>query len=138
MSKRCSPRSRSARVIANGKSAEICPLTRPVYRRSSSLRWPRAAVPSTSGRAELPSAYKSLARYGRNRGLSCMSCRQAANVTAVRNNARPAASVLLLLIDVDHLAGAEAREKRAGAARVELRVARLDDEEKTVGAGMLG
>src|SRR5450759_3125955 len=49
----------------------------PVYNNVSSLRWPRATVPSVMGRAERPSAKKSLGRRGTYFGWSCMSWRQA-------------------------------------------------------------
>src|SRR5450759_1235377 len=54
----------------------------PVYNNVSSLRWPRATVPSMMGRAERPSAKKSLGRRGMYFGWSCMSWRQADSRTS--------------------------------------------------------
>src|ERR1035441_7686143 len=78
MLKRCSPRRISALVTGMGNSFESLPSAPlPVVSSVSSLRWPRATVPSVMGRAERPSAKKSLGRSGMYFGWSCMSWRQA-------------------------------------------------------------
>src|ERR1022692_1943307 len=76
MLKRCSPRRISALVTGMGKSFDSLPSAPlPVASSVSSLRWPRATVPSVMGRAERPSAKKSLGRKGMYFGWSCMSWR---------------------------------------------------------------
>src|ERR1017187_9688434 len=78
MLKRCSPRRISALVTGMGNSFDSLPSAPlPVVSSVSSLRWPRATVPSVMGRAERPSAKKSLGRSGTYFGWSCMSWRQA-------------------------------------------------------------
>src|ERR1019366_3245140 len=78
MLKRCSPRRISALVTGMGNSFDSLPSAPlPVLSKVSSLRCPRATVPSAMGRAERPSAKKSLGRSGMYFGWSCMSWRQA-------------------------------------------------------------
>src|ERR1017187_728631 len=88
MLKRCSPRRISALVTGMGNSFDSLPSAPlPVVSSVSSLRWPRATVPSVMGRAERPSVKKSLGRRGMYFGWSCMSWRQAAS----RRNGRTSA-----------------------------------------------
>jgi hypothetical protein len=59
----------------------------PVFNNVSSLRWPRATVPSVMGRAERPSAKNSLGRSGMYFGWSCMSWRQADSIATDNTSA---------------------------------------------------
>src|SRR5450631_3217462 len=89
MLKRCSPRRISALVTGMGNSFDSLPSAPlPVVSSVSSLRWPRATVPSVMGRAERPSAKKSLGRRGMYFGWSCMSWRQADSRRSERTRAQ--------------------------------------------------
>src|ERR1035438_8173304 len=89
MLKRCSPRRISALVTGMGNSFDSLPSAPlPVASSVSSLRWPRATVPSAMGRAERPSVKKSLGRSGMYFGWSCMSWRQADSRRSERTSAQ--------------------------------------------------
>src|SRR6185436_2166181 len=134
MLKRSSPRSRSARVMANGNTVAIWPLTLPVLSSSSSSSTApavstRDTVPATSGCAELPFGKIALCSYGSYRGASCISCRHAARngrseTTEVRSN-------FLLMVNLHHLTRMQAREELLRRVGIELRVGRLDGEEES-------
>ena len=69
MLNRSSPRSRSARVIANGKTfgelaVELARVQELVLVEHGARRVRRGTVPATSGCAELPFGRKALASYG--------------------------------------------------------------------------
>src|SRR5438876_7859258 len=111
---------------ANGNMAASAPFSFPVYSSSSSSRCPRATVPATIGRAERASEKNVDSRSGMYFGWSCMSCRQ----PALSNTDR----AKRLVFNGTDLARLQRFKKLARFLEIELRVARLDDEKKTVAA----
>src|SRR5258708_34853137 len=134
MLKRCSPRSSTSAVSANGRaSTTVAPLF-PVKNAASSWSVPRATVPSTSGRALEPFLKNMLSRSGIAFGWLCMSCLQpeaAARrpIALTANGTRQTASDWLRL-NVVHLGGVEPLQEIARLHAVELRVGRLDQQEE--------
>src|SRR6188508_1904046 len=113
MLKRSSPRSRSARVIGNGNTVPIWPLTLPVLSNSSSFSTApavstRDTVPATSGCAELPFGKMALCSYGSYLGASCISWRHAAKVRRQKTEVR---SNFLLMVNLHHLTRMQARQE---------------------------
>src|SRR5690606_20553516 len=132
---RCSPRSRSARVMANGKRLASWPPILPVVSSSSAFSNPRATVPSTSGCDDAPPGNVALASSGSYRGASCMSWRQPATPATTRPMATRRPTCLLLLVNGHHLARVEPAQERARLVGVEPGIARLDGEKEPVLAG---
>src|SRR3954447_2958064 len=142
MSKRSRPRAITCSVTGNGNTvASPCP-SLPVISSASSLRWPRATVLATIGRADCPSTKKSDERSPRYFGWSCMSWRQAATVSrsADAPSSRPRRpcrswfTIDNLFRNRGHLVGTERGHERAGALEIELAIARFDAEEEAVAA----
>src|SRR5262249_34013200 len=102
----------------------ICPGTAAFGAATASASEPRATVPS-GGCRFAPSSLAS------NRGLSCMSCRQAEPAkNAARQTSRPA--IFKLFFDIAHLYGAQALEEDASLRLVVLRVVRFNTQEEAV------
>src|ERR1019366_5964647 len=131
MSKRCSPRRISALVICMGNSFDSLPSAPlPVVSSVSSLRWPRATVPSVMGRAERPSAKKSLGLSGTYFGWSCMSCRQADS----RRSGRTRALRGRLVRNFRYLHGLQRLQELASFLAIEERIGGFDAQEEPVPA----
>src|ERR1035437_3090500 len=132
MLKRCSPRRISALVTGMGNSFDgLSSAPLPVYNNVSSLRWPRATVPSMMGRAERPSAKKSLGRRGTYFGWSCMSCRQADS----RRSDKTRAPRGRLVRNFRYLPGLQRLQELARFVAIEERIDGFDAQEETVAAG---
>src|SRR6267142_1710226 len=141
MLKRCSPRSRTSAVSANGSaSSSVAPLF-PVKNAASSWSVPRATVPSTSGRALEVSRKNMLSRSGIAFGWLCMSCRHppraARTPSAMTAHGTRHTANASLRRNVVHLARFEALEKVPCPLAIELRVRRFDQEEELVPARAL-
>src|SRR5258706_10501632 len=76
MLKRSWPRFITSDVTGYGKPSPSLPLVFPVCRKSSITSSPRATVPGTRGRADIPSAKKSLGSSGSYRGWLAIFCLQ--------------------------------------------------------------
>src|ERR1039458_9722199 len=127
MLKRCSPRRISALVTCMGNSFDSLPSAPlPVVSSVSSLRWPRATVPSVMGRAERPSAKKSLGLSGTYFGWSCMSCRQA--------DSRRRALRVRLVRNFRYLPGLQRLQELASFLAIEERIGGFDAQEEPVPA----
>src|SRR5476649_1165778 len=150
MSKRCWPRAITAASTRIGNSVASSPLTFPVYISSSSFRWPRATVPSTSGRAERASLKKADSRSGMYFGWSCMSWRHAEpdKPAISHENAKTRNQILFVLscfrgdpitrgsvCNGRDLPRVQRFEEVARRFDVELGILRLDAEEEPVTAG---
>src|SRR5579885_1246724 len=129
MLKRCWPRSSTGRVTGMGNVSTGLPLTLPDEEAVSSSRWPRATVPSTSGRADRPSSKNVLGRNGTYLGWSCMSWRQA--VKAVMARARRPAGIVLVR-NFGYLARLQGPQKVRRRLAVEQRIGGLDTQKKAV------
>src|ERR1035441_8580610 len=129
--KRCSPRRISALVTGIGNSFDsLSSAPLPVASNVSSLRWPRATVPSVMGRAERPSAKKSLGRSGIYFGWSCMSWRQADS----RRSDNMSAPKARLMRNFRYLPGLQRLQELAGLGAIEERIGGFDAEEETIAA----
>src|SRR5581483_3321812 len=156
MSNRSRPRAMTVSSTANGNTSASFPFTLPVYRSESSCSCPRATVPGTSGRADRSSEKNVDSRSGMYFGWSCISCRHAAvnnsvhgaatKNTKTRNTRKPfctngpfAAFVLSwvsrrLVRNGRDLTRIQRFKKLARAFDVELRIDRLDADEKAIAA----
>src|ERR1019366_5057774 len=133
MLKRCSPRRISALVTGMGNSFDSLPSAPlPVLSSVSSLRWPRATVPSVMGRAERPSAKKSLGRSGTYFGWSCMSWRQADS----RRRDDTSAPNVRLMRNFGYLPWLQRLQERARFVAIEERIGGFDAQEETVAASL--
>src|SRR6185369_366406 len=97
----------------------------------SASRWPRGTVPSERGRAERPSAKKSLGRRGGYFGWSCMSWRHAERTASEK----PSAQSWRLVRNFGYLPGLQRLEEFGGSIAIEKRIGGLDAQEETVAAG---
>src|SRR5258708_15903344 len=141
MLKRCSPRSSTSAVSANGRaSTTVAPLF-PVKNAASSWSVPRATVPATGGGALEPFLKNMLSRSGIAFGWLCMSCLQpeaaARRPSAMRANGQRRTANGVLGLNFVHLAGVEPLQEIARLHAVELRVGRLDQQEEFVPARAL-
>src|SRR5437867_1753703 len=95
---------------------------------------PRATVPGTRGRADIPSAKKSLGSSGSYLGCTAMRWRQPLSSSATRSAATrpPPAARRPLPRDICHLPRIERLQKIPGLVEIELRIARLNDEEEFI------
>src|SRR5262245_61485259 len=101
-----------------------CPGTAVLGAATASASEPRATVPS-GGCRFAPSSLAS------NRGLSCMSCRQAeTEKTTARQTTRLA--IFNLLFDIAHLCRSQALEEGASPRPVVHRIVRFDAQEEAV------
>src|ERR1700676_3678345 len=91
-------------------------------------RWPRATVPSTTGRADRPSPKKSVAAKGLYRGWLCMSCRQPAKPKTPASNR-------CLRRHIHHLPRIHALQKMPRGVGIKLRIRRFYAQEKLVSRG---
>src|ERR1019366_5038806 len=133
MLNRCSPRRISALVTGMGNSFESLPSAPlPVVSSVSSLRWPRATVPSVMGRAERPSAKKSLGRSGMYFGWSCMSWRHADS----RRRESTRALKVRLVRNFRYLPGLQRLQERARLVAIEERIGGFDAQEETIAASL--
>src|SRR5258706_15522065 len=103
MSKRSSPRFMTCAVMANGKPSPSALLILPVTRKPSSGNSPRATVPGMRGRADMPSAKKSLGSSGSYLGWLAIFClhegrkqKAESKSRSVSGSIRPRGAVLLL------------------------------------------
>src|SRR5581483_11894340 len=140
MLKRSCPRAITDAVTGNGNSVASTPFTLPVYSSASSRSWPRATVPGTGARADRSSLKNGASRSGMYFGWSCMSCRQDADASPTSTASSAAASrsprpiVRGPIGNGRHLARTERLEELARVVELELRVARLDQQEEAVAA----
>ena len=74
MLNRCSPRFMTCMVTGNGNPSPSCPLIFPVAMYPTIAISPRATVPATRGRADIPSEKKSLGSSGSYFGWTAMRC----------------------------------------------------------------
>src|SRR3954469_9411094 len=141
MLNRCSPRSRTSAVSANGSASTSAAPSLPVKNDTSSWSVPRATVPSTSGRALEPFLKNTLSRSGIAFGELCMSCRQpvaaSSNAASTRPDFGRRASDIGLRLNFVHLGGIEPLEEVGGRRAIEFRVLRLHDQEKPIAARAL-
>src|SRR3954447_13130401 len=149
MLKRSCPRFMTCVVTANGKPSPSALLILPVTRKPSSGSSPRATVPGMRGRADMPSAKKSLGSSGSYLGWLDIFWRQAVSASISSSaSTRTDKSVCATLASVcatlgrlpgniDDLSWVECLEKLPDAVEVELRVAGLDDEEELVARGLI-
>src|ERR1035437_6483720 len=117
----------------------------PVYNNVSSLRWPRATVPSVRGRAERPSAKKSLGRRGMYFGWSCMSWRQAERRTSDSTRMvghalacqRPLAGAFraFLVRNFRYLPGLQRLQELARFVAIKERIGGFDAQKEAAAAG---
>src|ERR1035441_7588918 len=151
MLKRCSPRRISALVTGMGNSFDSLPSAPlPVVSSVSSLRWPRATVPSVMGRAERPSAKKSLGLSGTYFGWSCMSWRQADSSRSGRTRGQTEtlwwhkelrrgalwAGSDFLVRNFRYLPGLQRLQKLACLVAIEERIGGFDAQEEPVPASL--
>src|SRR5262245_46817985 len=128
MLKRCCPRTRRSLVRGIGRSAMNVPSAlRPFQRRVSVFSFPRATVPSTSGRTERSSGQKAPLANGLYFGWSCMSWRQPA-----RTRTRPTSGSLVF--NCHHLGRPLRFEEFARADQIELRIIGFDAQEVEIRA----
>src|SRR5438105_10967589 len=150
MLKRSWPRFMTSVVTAKGKPSPSVPAILPVTRKPSSGNSPRATVPGMRGRADMPSAKKSLGSSGSYLGWLAIFClqevrRQKAESRRKNTNSRPRGAALLpsafcplpLPGNIDDLAWMECLEELPDAVEVELRIAGLDDQEELVARGLI-
>src|SRR5438270_802661 len=152
MLKRSWPRFMTCAVTANGKPSPSALLILPVTRNPSSGNSPRATVPGMRGRADMPSAKKSLGSSGSYLGWLDIFClqavkgrRQKAESRRKSGSTRRLATSLLpsafcflpLPRHIDDLPRVQCFEKLPDAVEVELRIAGLDDEEELVAGGLI-
>src|SRR6476469_6028058 len=130
MLNRCSPRSSTSAVSANGSASTSAAPFLPVKKLTSSCSVPRATVSSTSGRALEPLRKNTLSRSGTAFGELCMSCRQA--VTVRRQKAEDRRQNLRL--NFADLRRIEPLEEIRGALAIEFRVFGFDQQEEAVAA----
>src|SRR4249920_1883554 len=88
-------------------------------------------VPSERGRAERPSAKKSLGRRGGYFGWSCMSCRHAERA-ASDNTSTPS---WRLVRNFGYLPGLQGLQELGRFIAIEQRIGGFDAQEETVAAG---
>src|SRR3954453_7179848 len=151
MLKRSCPRFMTCVVMANGKPWPSALLILPVTRNPSSGSSPRATVPGMRGRADMPSAKKSLGSSGAYLGWLDIFCRQETRTQkpetrrkkpSMRSLEAPLlVSAFWFLVslprDIDNLPRVECLEELPNAVEVELRIAGLDDEEELVARGLI-
>src|SRR3954451_21144632 len=151
MLKRSCPRFMTWAVTANGKPSPSALLILPVTRKPSSGSSPRATVPGMRGRADMPSAKKSLGSSGSYLGWLDIFCRQETRTQkpetrrkkpSMRSLEAPLlVSAFWFLVSlprhIDDLAGTQCLEEIPDAVEVELRIAGLDDEEEFVARGLI-
>src|SRR5438270_375461 len=158
MLKRSWPRFMTCVVTAKGKPSPSALLIFPVTRKPSSGSSPRATVPGIRGRADMPSAKKSLGSSGSYLGWLDIFCRQESRRQTETRNQKPetrsrtdrrtrerAAPLLVSAFwflvslpgNIDDLAWMECLEKLPDAVEVELRIAGLDDQEELVARGLI-
>src|SRR4051812_33431344 len=154
MLNRSCPRFMTAMVTGKGKPSPSVPAIFPVTRNPSSGSSPRATVPGMRGRADMPSAKKSLGSSGSYLGWLGIFWRQAVSAsisssasTRRRDAAGPAGETPALRCaalrcvdlprDIDNLPRMECLEELPDAVKVELRIAGLDDEEELVARGLI-
>src|SRR5207248_6815966 len=125
MLKRSCPRFMTCVVTAKGKPSPSALLILPVTRKPSSGSSPRATVPGTRGRADMPSAKKSLGSSGSYLGWLAIFWRHASAKMSSRRNAG-----LRLPRDISDLPRMQRFQKGPGLVQVELRIALLHDEEE--------
>src|SRR5258708_2863894 len=137
MLKRCSPRSSTSAVSANGRaSTTVAPLF-PLKNAASPWSVPGATVPSTSGGALEPFLKNMLSRSGIAFGWLCMSCRQPAAArkpSAMRANGQRRTANAVLRLNFVHLAGVEPLQEIARLQAVGILIGRLDQEGEFVPA----
>src|SRR5438477_973074 len=124
-------RSRTSRVMGNGNSILSCPLASlPVNNKVSSCKCPRATVSPGIGRAEVPSANRSLGVYGRYAGWRPIFWLQPTTnaLTITRNTTRTGDLVRY----IRHLASPQLAQKRRRPGWVEQRVIRLDAQKESI------
>src|SRR5205807_1912794 len=151
MLKRSCPRFMTCAVTAKGKPSPSVLLIFPVTRNPSSGSSPRATVPAMRGRADMPSAKKSLGSSGSYLGWLAIFClqegrRQKAESRRKNINSRPRGAALLpsafrllpsLPGNIDDLAWMKRLKELPDAVEVELRIAGLDDQEEFVARGLI-
>src|SRR3954469_5221176 len=140
MLKRCSPRSSTSAVNANGSASTSAAPFLPVKNATSSCSVPRATVPSTSGRALEPLRKNTLSRSGIALGELCMSWRQPAarnSKPPKKTRVAPRTSRLQLRLNFADLRRIEPLQKVRRPLAIELRILGLDEQEKLVAAGAL-
>src|SRR3954451_4246890 len=151
MLKRSCPRFMTCAVTANGKPSPSALLILPVTRNPSSGSSPRATVPGIRGRADMPSAKKSLGSSGSYLGWFDIFWRQETRrqkpetrrkKPSMRSLDAPLlVSAFWFLVslprDIDNLPRVQCLEELPDAVEVELRIARLDDEEELVARGLM-
>src|SRR3954451_1996598 len=140
MLKRSCPRFMTCAVTAKGKPSPSVPAILPVTRKPSSGSSPRATVPGMRGRADMPSAKKSLGSSGSYLGWldifwrhpTSASISSSASTRTDKSVCATWFEVVDLPGNIDDLAWMECLEELPDAVEVELRIASLDDEEKLV------
>src|SRR3954449_6532344 len=151
MLKRSSPRFRTCGVTAIGKPSMSWPLILPLLTTGSMASSPRATVPGMRGRADMPSAKKSLGSSGSYLGWLDIFWRQETRrqkpetrrkKPSMRSLDAPLlVSAFWFLVslprDIDNLPRVQCLEELPDAVEVELRIARLDDEEELVARGLI-
>src|SRR3954449_10508614 len=148
MLKRSSPRFRTCGVTAIGKPSMSWPLILPLLTTGSMASSPRATVPGMRGRADMPSAKKSLGSSGSYLGWLDIFWRQETRTQKPETRRKKPSMrsfdapllvsafwflVSLPLVslprDIDNLSWMQCLEELPDAVEVELRIAGLDDEE---------
>src|SRR5438270_7977363 len=146
MLKRSCPRFMTCAVTANGNPSPSALLIFPVTRKPSSGSSPRATVPAMRGRADMPSAKKSLGSSGSYLGCTAIFWRQATSNIVIpstaRNPLRACARGSLADCaarddkrsprDIGDLPRIERLQKIPRLVEIELRIARLDHQKKFV------
>src|SRR3954462_12467757 len=132
MLKRCSPRSSTSAVKANGSASTSAAPFFPVKNVTSSCSVPRATVSPPGGRALEPFLKNTLSRSGIAFGELCMSWRQPAAASTQTSGSR--GSLRLNFIDLTRM---ESLQELQRPLAIELRIVGLDQQEELVARGVL-